>query len=448
MAAKSPPGYGRNQRSRRGVKLFLAVVSANIAGLFAAVYVASYLRAGAGEPQLLLGFYYAAIGLAAVIDALWLDELLFKGAFWRSLQGRTGRFAGKRDAVEDLAAGMKHRSTTSFPVLVLVCALLTYGLFNIVNRGFTRWWRDIGQHAHILRDSGSSAQAQVDAILELSMRQRPEVLAILETELGDDEPQVAAFAAWAIGRHKENPAMNRKRLPALVAAVRGAPPQVRREAMIALGRLQHQAVADELREALNRELAGGGDVDPRLVWALGYLQHPDSLALLDAALYHPDGDIQRLAAWALAQHRDSGRGRDAADLLEQRLPAAPMASKCAIVHGLGIVADERSNLALIHAYNSASPEQRATLCERISVYIAPDGEHDREDLLMPQEVFAMKILQALGAMRATSPEIRAKVEPWLRQLIASEATQPLIRESAASLLRGIQHQRNDRSSAP
>ena len=135
--------------------------------------------------------------------------------------------------------------------------------------------------------------------------------------------------------------------------------------------------------------------------------------MLDRALYHPDEDIQRLAAWALSQHRDSGRGRDAADLLEQRLPAAPLATKCAIVHSLGVLADERSNLALMHAHDSLTAEQRQVLCESISVFAAPDGEHDREDLLMPRERYAMKTLQAMGAMRATSPAIREQVEPWL-----------------------------------
>jgi hypothetical protein len=166
--------------------------------------------------------------------------------------------------------------------------------------------------------------------------------------------------------------------------------------------------------------------------------------VLDRALYHPDESIQRLAAWALSQHRDSGKGREAADLLEQRLPAAPLMTKCAIVHSLGVLADERSNLALMHAYDSLTPAEREVVCERITVYISPDGENDREDLLMPQERYGMKTMQAMGAMRATTPSMRDKVEPWLAGVIADPQTAPLTRESAQSLLRGIQAQRDDR----
>jgi hypothetical protein len=271
------------------------------------------------------------------------------------------------------------------------------------------------------------------------------VLGILEAELKDEDPAVQAWAAWAIGRHKSSDVMTINRLPALVERVRNGPPEVRREALITLGRLQHQAMAPEVQAELAAELAAGETLDRRLIWALGYLQHKDSLAVLDKALYHPDVEIQRLAAWALAQHRDSGAGRDAADLLEQRLPAAPLATQCAIVHSLGVLADERSNLALMHAYDALQPDQREFLCESISVYVAPDGEHDREDLLMPRERFAMKTLQAMGAMRATTPEIREQVEPWLATMIAAPETAGLVRESAQSLLSGIRSQRDDRS---
>jgi HEAT repeat protein len=447
MAAKAPQGYGRNRERNAGkrtaLKLWLVVVSANLVGLFTAFYVSSVLRAGAGNPDTLFILYYGTMILAGIADAFWLDELLFKGGFRRSLQGKTGRFVGKSDDIDEVAASMQ-RSTVSFPVVVLLCCFVTYGLFNLVNRGFVDWWRDIGIHARVLNDPTSSTAAQQEVIRELSMRMRPEVLAILENELNDGDPEVEAWAAWAVGRHKDNPAMNINRVPALVDRVRRGEPQVRREALLSLARLQHQAIAGDVREALAAELEAGEAVDMRLIWALGYLQSADSLPLLDKALYHPDESIQRLAAWALAQHRDSGKGREAADLLEQRLPAAPLATKCAIVHSLGVLADERSNLALIHAYDSLTPAQREVLCDRISVFVAPDGKHDREDLLMPREAYALKTIQALGAMRATTPEIRQKVEPWLESLIAAPETDPLIRETAQSLLSGIRQQRNDR----
>jgi HEAT repeat protein len=237
--------------------------------------------------------------------------------------------------------------------------------------------------------------------------------------------------------------MNMNRIPPLVERVRNGEPKVRREALLALSRLQHQAIADEVQADLAAELDSGGAIDLRLIWALGYLQHADSLPILDKALYHPDETVQRLAAWSISQHRDSGKGREAADLLEQRLPAAPLVTKCAIVHSLGVLSDERSNLALMHAYDSASPEEREFLCRRMSISASPDGERDHEDLLAPSERFAMKILQTMGAVRATAPEIRAQIEPWIQAMMSRADTSPLIREAAQSLLDGIRSQRND-----
>jgi hypothetical protein len=427
--------------------LWLAVVSANLIGLFAAFYVSSTLRAGGGDPDVLFIFYYGMMLVAGIADAMWLDELLFKGAFRRSLQGKTGRFAGNKDDVDDMAASLRGGSV-SFPVVVIVCAGLTYGLFNLVNRGFDNWWKDVGEHAHVLRNNASTTAEQQQAILQLSQRIRPEVLPILEEALLDGDPEVEAWAAWAIGRHKQNEIMNINRVPALVERVRNGAPVVRHEALIALARLQHQAIADEAQAELAAELDGAEAIDVRLIWGLGYLQVGDSLPILDRCLYHPDETIQRLAAWALSQHRDSGRGREAADLLEQRLPAAPIATKCAIVHSLGVLADERSNLALMHAYDALTAEQREVVCERVTVYACPDGENDQEDLLLPTERFGMKTMQALGAMRATTPHIRAEVEPWLEAVIAAPETAVITRESAQSLLDGIRTQRDDRAPTP
>jgi hypothetical protein len=420
--------------------LWLGVVSANLIGLFAADYVSSYLRAGAGDPDVLFGFYYGALLLTGVADALWIDEVVFKGAFRRTIQGRTS--TSKNADVEDVAASMQP-SAMRFPLVVLLCCALTYMLFNLVNHRLNRWWDDIGEHTHTLRSPKSATAAQQQAIIALSTRPNPEVLDVLEEQLQDGDPEVEAYAAWAIGRQKTHETMNMNRLPPLVERVRNGEPKVRREALLALARLQHQAIADEVQAELAAELDAGVTLDLRLIWGLGYLQHADSLPVLDKALYHPDETVQRLAAWSLSQHRDSGKGRQAADLLEQRLPAASMPTKCAIVHSLGVLADERSNLALMHAYQTATAAEIEFLCKRMSVSAAPDGERDHEDLLAPTERFGIKILQAAGAMRATSPAIRAEIEPWLESVIAAPDTSLPARESAQSLLTGIRSQRND-----
>jgi hypothetical protein len=440
MAADAPRNYGPNQRRRTAMILWLGVVSANLIGLFAAVYVSSYLRAGAGDPDILFIFYYGALLLAGVADALWIDEAVFKGAFRRTIQGRTT--TSKNADVEDVAAGMQP-STMRFPIVVLLCCGLTYLLFNLVNHRFDRWWQDIGEHTYTLRSPKSGTAEQQQSIIALSTRPNPEVLDVLEEQLQDGDPVVEAYAAWAIGRQKKHETMNMNRVPALVERVRNGDPKVRREALLALARLQHQAIADEVQADLAAELDAGVTIDLRLIWGLGYLQHADSLPVLDKALYHPDETVQRLAAWSLSQHRDSGKGRAAADLLEQRLPAASMPTKCAIVQSLGVLADERSNLALMHAYQTATADERQFFCKRLSVSASPDGERDHEDLLAPSDRFGIKIMQSAGAMRATSPEIREQIEPWLESVIAAADTPLPTRESAQSLLAGIREQRND-----
>ena len=440
MAAAAPPRYGRNQNRRTGMILWLGVVSANLIGLFAAVYVSSYLRAGAGNPDVLFPFYYGAMFVAGVADALWIDHALFKGAFRKVIQGRVG--AGKNADVEDVAAGLT-TSSMQFPIVVLVCCGISYLMFNVVNHRFDRWWKDIGEHIHTVRSPESSTEAQQKAIIALSTRPNPDVLDVLEAELLDGDPEVEGYAAWAMGRHKKHEAMNMNRIPPLMERVRNGEPKARHEALLALARLQHQAIADEMQAELATALDGGGELDLRLVWGLGYLQHADSLPMLDKALYHPDEKVQRLAAWAISQHRDSGKGREAADLLEQRLPAAALPTKCAIVQSLGVLSDERSNLALMHAYDAATPDERQFLCRRLSVSASPDGERDHEDLLAPSDRYAMKILQTMGALRATSPEIRAQIEPWIESVMSRTDTNPIIREAAQSLLDGIRSQRND-----
>jgi hypothetical protein len=113
------------------------------------------------------------------------------------------------------------------------------------------------------------------------------------------------------------------------------------------------------------------------------------------------------------------------------------------VQSLGVLSDERSNVALMHAYDGTTPAEREFLCKRLSVSAAPDGERDHEDLLAPSERFGIKIMLSLGAMRATTPEVRAQIEPWLESVISRADTAPLTRESAQSLLVGIRSQRND-----
>jgi hypothetical protein len=215
--------------------------------------------------------------------------------------------------------------------------------------------------------------------------------------------------------------------------------------MLSLARLQHRPFAKNIQGELQKELDSGGEVDIRLLWALAYLQDMSSMEVLERALYEGDEDVQRAAAWAISQHRDQKGAQRAVTLLEGRLPAASFQVKCAIIHSLGVLADESSNLALMHAHDGLSENDRARTCARMSINVRPDGKEDRYDLLVPQDTFQRKTLQAMGGMRATTSEMRNAVEPWLESLIEDTHTPPLSRESAQSLLAGVRQGRNDRT---
>jgi hypothetical protein len=426
-------------------KLWLAVVVANVVGMTVAVFSTAAIRAvpeTAGAESALRFAYYGMMLVVALVEGLWLDELLFKGAFRIThLRGKSADVARKQGDLDTLAASVQ-RSTFTFPMSVLVCAVFTYMAFNVVNHDFDHYDKWVGKHVSALRGSDeASMQRRFDAIDALSVRREKEVLPHLLEAL-EREDAVAGWAAWAIGRHRDVKQI-RPLIRPLVAASRRGDPGLEREAILALARLQHRTVAGDLQQMLEAELDAGGEVDLRLIWAMGYIQHTSSFDVLERALYHSDVSVARVAAWSISQHRDQRGGRRAVDLLEARLPAAPFLLKCAIVHSLGITADERSNLALVHAWSTVPEADRFEICPAQHVFARPDGQGDRQDLLMPTETYAMKTLESMGSMRATQPEIRAEVEPFLEGVIADQANTQATREAAQSLLDGIREQRDD-----
>ena len=90
----------------------------------------------AGVESALRFAYYAMMLVVAVVEALWLDELLFKGAFRIThLRGKSADVARKQGDFQTLAASVQ-RSSFTFPSSVLVCAIFTYIAFNVVNHDF------------------------------------------------------------------------------------------------------------------------------------------------------------------------------------------------------------------------------------------------------------------------------------------------------------------------
>lgn len=449
MARRAPPGYGRNRRLPIGVKLWAAVVAANVIGAAVAVFATAAIRAVPetdGTETALRVAYFGSMLVVGLVDALWLDEAAFKGAFRIThLGGKTADIARRQGDVGAMAVTLQ-RSTMTFPLSVVAFTVGTYFLFNLVNHDFDRYDKWVGRHVSALRgDDPESMPRRFDAIDALSLRREKEVMPHLLRALSRED-EVAGWAAWAIGRHRDVE-QTRGLIRPLVAASRRGDAALRREALLALGRLQHRGMAGDLQAELTAELDAGGDVDARLVWALGYVQDLSSVPVLERALYHRDEDLARLAAWALAQHRDQRGGRSVVAVLESRLPSAGVPVRCAIVHALGITADEASNPAVIAAYEASTPSERETICASLPVRLRPDRAGDRQDLLMPTDTLVIKIFETMGQMRASSPEIRAQVEPWLERVIADEGLTNITRESAMSLLDGIRTGRDDAAAA-
>jgi HEAT repeat protein len=437
VAAKRPkPGIGRNRRTPTLFRLWVAVVIANLVGVGVAVLAAQAIRglpASAGVETAWRAGYYITMFAVALVDALWVDELAFHGSFRvQILQGQT-----PETARGDQVAATLQRPTFTFPIVVLAAFGLTYLFFNLVNRDFDVYDRRVGRVVSDLRgDAPEDRQRRLDAIATLSLRGRPEVPPILIDQLEREDQELAGWAAWALGRMRPDEYRKHLVVP-LVRAYRRGEPTVAREAMLALARLQHQSFAENLAKALDAEMEAGGPVDVRLAWGLGYVQVIDSVPTLQRALDYPDPTLQRIAAWALAQHRDVRGGRKVVDILHERIGSATFELRCAIVNSLGILQDERSNLAYMHAFDSSTKDERYQVCEPLLLSIRPDGSgNDEYKLFDPRETLAMKVLISMGGAAATTPEIRAQVEPWLEQLIASDATLKT-REAAESLLSGI-----------
>jgi len=445
-SAESPPF----RPNRRGVpvrkKLLVTAVAANLAGMLAAVHLSNLIRAVPAEAStetLLLVLYYTALCVVAVVDALLIDEMMFAGAFRLThLQGKDPKYAKASDEAEVVAATMQ-RSTASFPVVLILCGGITYLLFNAVNRDFNVYYRRVGVHVSALRGDDPEGQPRrLQAIAELSVRRETRIIPTLQEQLRRGG-EIAGWAAWALGRFTDVKAERKSVMADLQAAAKGADPTLRREALLALSRYQDRGIADALAAEFDRDLQAGV-FDERLLLAAGHIQVPSLLPKFVEVLARGEERDQRLAAWAIGQLRDQRDTKDLDKLLAERMPAASLQVRCAIVDAFGLLAKEEGNLPLVHAYEAASPAELATKCEPVTVRWRPDRGDDHFDLFLPADTYQNKIFGVLGQIRATSPDIRAVVEPFLERVIAaSRGDGTLTTSRAQSLLDGIRTARDD-----
>lgn len=449
MAGPLPTGYGPGRRRIPiAYKLGVGVIIANLAGLIAAVWCAREIRAVPATASLETWWfvlYYGALCLVAVVEALWIDEVVFHGAFRMThLQGKDPNRLNLKDDEATVAATMQRTSMT-FPAVLILAGGVTYLLFNLVNHDFNTYYRRVGKYVSALRgDAPEAAPERHQAMIALSIRRDAEIAPTLLRQLGRGG-DMGTWAAWALGRFADARSDRKAITAALWAATQEPDAAVRLEALIALARLQHRSVAGALQAELRKQLDAGA-LDRRLVYGTGFIQVPSSVPLLADVLQRGDIPAQKIAAWAIAQHRDQREvATDLHGLLEARLPSAPFQTRCAIVFALGIIGAERSNLALVHAYDTATPEERLTPCPIETLFLSPDGAQDPFDFLVPPDTYGMQILNVMAQMRATSPEIRGKVEPWLETVIAANKgdEKSLVASRAQSLLDGIRAARDD-----
>jgi hypothetical protein len=145
------------------------------------------------------------------------------------------------------------RSSISFPAVLILCGGVTYLLFNAVNHDFNAYYRRIGKYVSQLRgDDPPTADRRHcrrsppcrSAATPRSPRSSSSSSAAAAT--------TGAFAAWALGRFADAKTDRKAIIEALWAASQETDPAVRHEALIALARLQHRAVASPLQAEIRK----------------------------------------------------------------------------------------------------------------------------------------------------------------------------------------------------
>lgn len=448
-APTSKIGPNRGARRKNTThRLWLAMLVSNVLALFAAVLISKRVRSFSlpvNQEPVWMAVGYALMLVAAVITAFWADEVFFRGSFRKAhLSGKGLAHAEKSGDAEAISAALRPMHLI-FPVLVLAGLALSYVAANAVSRGFFSNYDRIGAPAlTVRRTEPAQAQARKDAVEALSMVQRPKVQLFLSRQLHHPDEETAAYAAWALGRLR-NKNLRRMFSESLMRAAKSKKPMLAKEAQIALARMQHRAVAPLIEQRLEQGLLHLGDkLDPRLVWALGFTQQGSSIPLLAKALYHRDAQIRRVAAWALGQQKGPKNAERSLKVLQERLVSAPLPTRCAVVHAMGILGHERANLDIVRAWRDSSPEERGRYCEPESVRLRPDagGQDHHKLLLTPMrntvETFEVMTLFSMGAIRATQEEIRKPVLGMLEEILADPQAKPRSQDAARSLQSGIQ----------
>jgi len=145
------------------------------------------------------------------------------------------------------------------------------------------------------------------AVEQLPMFDDPDAVRALSRALGGDTPPVRAAAAAAFARAHASDAIE-----PLTRALGDADAWVRYFALRSLGSFEHAPAASAIRERLDGDPAG--QVRLVAIDALGRLQPPDILSILEPLSQSGDADVARAAIGALRHVHDPG-AQEALDAL-------------------------------------------------------------------------------------------------------------------------------------
>jgi len=138
------------------------------------------------------------------------------------------------------------------------------------------------------------AEIRAEAAYALGNLESLDAVAPLVVVLSDEDANVRSEAAWALGMIESVDAV-----PALAAAVGDANEDVREQVAWALGMIESAEAVDALSDMLRND--SSADVREQAAWALGMIADEAALDALLDAFTDEDTDVRKQALWAVGQ---------------------------------------------------------------------------------------------------------------------------------------------------
>ncbi len=434
----------------RWAKLWVLVVVVAMTTGFACLWAAHRVRAlpeTTTALQLALATYYGAITVLALAIAFLVDEGMFQGGFRRTTLGGEQVPAKRALGEGNIArsAALFQRNQLSFVMTFALAWGACYVGAEMLTGFFSREYQRVGRHVFALWRG--EATAKREAVASLFMRRETAAVQTLldyANAQPTDQTRTLQAVLWALGSMHDLPS-RRPLLHALGPYTDASiPTELRREALIGLGRLRDPHVTPHLA-ALAQDDATHDRFDARVIYALGLVASEPALAPLQDALMRGPSKVQQLAAWGLSQHTAFGtHTREVAATLGTRLLTADAPLGCAIAWSLGQLGVEDSNLALQKSLDGIARTHWDAPCPGVSVALGVEGmpAHPHHVIELPQSLVVTHLL-SMARVRATDPTIRAHVEPWLAALAHDKTLRSDTTFAASSLLDAIRTGRDD-----